>query len=138
MFKVIREIVEIGTQFAANRSLASQKDTFIIPALLAIQNCDGSNIKECCRNVDIAAADICASLPTGHPMIDQLEITRNHITHCLQLLAPLVQDIHTSGLWIKQDAINALNDFQSWSAAEKLASNENIWIEEHLNQTAIA
>jgi len=138
MFKAIRELVEIGSQFASSRSLITQKDGFITPALLAIQNCDGSNVTECCAKVDTAAAEVLSQLPIQHPLIDQLEITRKHITHCLKLLEPLAQDMDTYGLWIKQDAINALNDFQSWSAHDELASIETLWSDSHIEQTATA
>lgn len=138
MFKLFREIAEIKDQVFESRKLAALKDVFIVPALQAVNACDGSNSVKCFEQVSKAADEVRSALKTGHPFLDQLEITQNHIKHCFQLMERLGQDAQTSGLWVKQDAVNALKELQAWSEQDLHASNGNDWYEPYVNQSSFA
>lgn len=138
MFNLFREIAEIKDQVFESRKLAAQKDAFIVPVLLAINACDGSNSAVCVEHVNKAADEVRSALSIGHPFLDQLEITQNHIKHCFQLMERLGQDAQTSGLWVKQDAVNALKELQAWSEQELNACNANDWYEPYVHQSSVA
>ena len=108
MFKWFREIADIKSQVFESRKLAAYKDAFIVPALGAVNSCNGSNSVACLEQVETAANELRASLAMGHPFLDQLEVTQNHIKHCFHLMEKLGPDAQTPRLWIKQDAVNAL------------------------------
>ncbi len=138
MFKLFREIVEIKDQVFESRKLAAQKDIFIVPSLHAVNACDGFNSAACLKQVNNAADEVRSMLSIDHPFLDQLEITQNHIKHCFQLMEKLGQDAQTSGLWVKQDAVNALKELQAWSFEELHAGNTNDWYEAYVHQSSVA
>ena len=138
MFKWFREFSEIKDQVFESRKLAAVKDAFIVPALNAIQSCDGTNVAACREQIDMAAAEVRASMPIDHPFLDQLEVTQKHIKHCFQLIEKLGRDGQTSGLWIQKDAMNALKELQAWSGQDLYASNANDWYEPYVQQSSVA
>ncbi len=138
MFKLFREIADIKNQVFESRKLAAQKDAFIVPTLRAVNMFDGTNSRACLEQIDKAANEIRSSLGIGHPFLDQLDVTQNHIKHCFHLMNKLGRDAGTSGLWIKQDALNALKELQAWSDQELHAYNENDWYEPYPNQSSVA